>query len=155
MRMPVAGEAEGGWGPVPEGPAVPAPSRPAGLCLPVNVTGRSRAYLMHWLVNTICQDYDDGLTSQEREVLDRLRARLSHAVNPVTPEAIAQRLRGLDWTYPGYEHTYTGSGPDMQWFARLRDDPDAQPVPFIRGVHPASARFDRFPGEKRKGRRYA
>jgi hypothetical protein len=110
---------------------------------------------MFWLVSMLFQHYDDALNDVEWEVLDELRARLKHVVDPIEQYQIDRRIEGLDWAYPGYEHTYTVSGPIVKWFARPKDDPSAQPIPFKRNWHPASARFDRFPGEKKNGRRYA
>jgi hypothetical protein len=116
---------------------------PHHLCPPVFLNTRSRTYLMFWLVSTLLQDYGDGLDDREWETLSDLRARLGHAVRPVLPCQLESRVELLGKAFPGYEHTYTVSGPVIRWFARLKDDPDAPLVPFRRGMHPASGKAAR------------
>jgi hypothetical protein len=109
------------------------------LCLPMATTRRPRAYLMMWLATTLCADFGEALTDAEWEVLDRIRARMRHVVEPILPFELRSRVELLGKAHPGYEHTYTITGPYIDWFATPRDTPDAQPIPFHRGKHPASA----------------
>jgi hypothetical protein len=126
--------------PMPEDPS----GRPYSLCPPAFVHTRSRTYLMWWLVSTLVQDYDDGLSDSEWDTLSDLRARLNHAVHPAGPDDLKRRAEHLDWTHRDYEHSYTASGPVIRWSARLKGDPDAPWIPFRRGMHPASAKVARL-----------